>query len=40
VIQISRELCLVDEHVDEFLVVGQVRQDSLDSDDLLEAGGT
>ena len=37
VVQLRRELGLVDEHRDELFVVGQVRQDLLDRDDLLEA---
>ena len=35
--QLRGELGLVDEHRDELFVVGQVRQDPLDRDDLLEA---
>ena len=35
--QLRRELGLVDEHRDEVIVVGHVREDPLDGDDLLEA---
>jgi hypothetical protein len=36
-VQLRRELGFVDEHVDEFLVVGEVRQDLLDGDNLLKS---
>ena len=35
--QLRRQLGLVDEHRDEVIVVGHVREDPLDGDDLLEA---
>src|SRR5262249_48348011 len=35
--QVDGQLRLVDEHVDELLVGGEVREDALDDDDLLEA---
>ena len=35
--QAHRELRLVDEHVDELLAAGELRQDALDDEDLLEA---
>jgi len=35
--QAHRELRLVDEHLDEVLAPGQLRQDALDDEDLLEA---
>ena len=32
-----RELRLVDEHLDELIALGELREDALDDDDLLEA---
>ena len=36
VVELRRELCFVDEHVDELAVVGEMRQNFLDRYDLLK----
>src|SRR5581483_74967 len=37
VVQLNRDLRLVDEHGDEFFIFGDVRQDALDGEQALEA---
>ncbi len=37
VVELRRQLRLIDEHVDEFAIVGKMRQDFLDRDDFLKS---